>query len=143
MILFLDFDGVLHPFGAGSDRRFCCAPLLWQILDACPAVQVVFSTAWREDHPLDKLTECATAGGGEHLAARFIGATPDLCPPGSFFYPRHREVAKWIDDAGYTGPWLALDDDEDLFAGRGLYLVDSATGLTTADADAIINLLSR
>lgn len=86
------------------------------------------------------LINFATSGGGEHLAGRFIGVTPNLCPPNEFLFPRDREIEKWIADVGYKGRWLALDDDPDLFAQRGgLYLIDGETGLTETDIDAILD----
>lgn len=48
-----------------------------------------------------------------------IGMTPNLRAPSTLFHPRHREIAQWITNAGYAGPWLALDDDRELFDGYG------------------------
>lgn len=78
MILFLDFDGVMHPDFAREKALFSATPLLWQVLEACPLVDVVFSTSWREIHPMSELIDFATQGGGEHLAGRFIGSTPSI-----------------------------------------------------------------
>ena len=46
MILFLDFDGVLHP-NSDDSEHFSCAPLLWELLRRHPDVRVVLSTGWR------------------------------------------------------------------------------------------------
>ena len=75
MILFLDFDGVLHPEQLGEDE-FCRAPILWEVLRECVHVKVVISSSWREIYTLDELVEFVTRGGGEDLANRIIGATP-------------------------------------------------------------------
>jgi hypothetical protein len=48
MILFLDFDGVLHPApqpGQGGEERFISLPLLEKVLRALPHVDVVISSA--------------------------------------------------------------------------------------------------
>ena len=46
MVLFLDFDGVLHPETALSTRAdFQHLPLLWRILREVPEVEVVFATS--------------------------------------------------------------------------------------------------
>lgn len=78
MILFLDFDGVLHRNVSRPPEDFSCSPRLWQILRTCPNVEVVFSTSWREIYPFAELVEFATLGGGEDLKQRFVGATPSL-----------------------------------------------------------------
>jgi len=77
MILFLDFDGVLHPETALSTRvDFQHRPLLWKILRAVPEVEVVFATSWRNSHTLDELVSIVATGGGEDLAHRFVGVNP-------------------------------------------------------------------
>lgn len=57
MILFLDFDGVLHPDAAflvkgrptlkAEGQLFMWAPLLVDVLADFPEVQIVLSTSWR------------------------------------------------------------------------------------------------
>jgi hypothetical protein len=76
-ILFLDFDGVLHPIQR-SEPDFCRLELLWKILRACPDVEVVFSTSWRKIYSPDEIIEFVTFGGGEDMAHRFIGSTPSI-----------------------------------------------------------------
>lgn len=138
MILFLDFDGVTHPEFIGA-QVFCRTPLLWQILRACPDVQVVFSTSWREVHRPEELLDFATYGGGEDLVHRFIGQTPRLhaC---SDYDPRLLECLRWLESNGHAdSSWLALDDVPQNFNNHtNLYLVDRTTGLTDADVAAII-----
>ena len=78
MILFLDFDGVLHPFQARDEGYFCCVPHLLEILRQHPEIRVVFSTSWRGEFPFPRLVEFVTADGRENLAHRFIDSTPYL-----------------------------------------------------------------
>ena len=140
----LDFDGVTHPECADADQLFCRTPLLWQIMRACPAVQVVFSTSWREIHRPDELLDFATFGGGEDLAHRFIGQTPIIVQePEAFIhghvYKREDECREWLRlNGGINQPWLAVDDIDHWFKGPNLHLVDHLTGLTDADVQAII-----
>ncbi|HWV19317.1 MAG TPA: HAD domain-containing protein [Rhodocyclaceae bacterium] len=138
MILFLDFDGVLHPVG-GKAEVFCCVPKLWQLLRACPEAQVVFSTSWRETYSMDLLVDFATSNGGEDLVHRFIGSTP--VPEWSEDDPVNRlsECEAWLQENGHTAsPWLAIDDNGEWFYGcPNLYLVDHATGLQESDVEAI------
>lgn len=57
MILFLDFDGVLHPFFPRADRSdeenqlFAYLPRLEGVLRDFPEWQIVISSSWREHHP--------------------------------------------------------------------------------------------
>lgn len=146
MVLFCDFDGVLHPYaipGHQESRLFCCRHLLWQILGAAPELEVVISSTWRRSHQFENLVDWATAGGGEHLAARFIGATPEL-PRDEFSDPyrfRERECLAWLYGNGQPWrPWVALDDVPygfSMFQQR-LIAIDPATGLTNADVPRVI-----
>lgn len=140
MIICLDFDGVLHP-RLRHEPDFCRLPLLWQILRACPNVNVVFSTSWREVCRHDELVEFVTYGGGEDLAHRIVGATPNLENEGRYGR-RDLEILSWCEANGYKGQWLALGDIPEVFNGNpNLYVVDGSTGLTEADVVAIIQRL--
>ncbi len=148
MILFLDFDGVLHPDPSDNREKFCRAPLLWKILRACPQVEVVFSTSWREVHEFDLLVEFVTFGGGEDLAHRFIGSNPIHPEPKSETviverdHTRENECLAWLREHREGTGWLALDDMphhfRDLDANRNLYRVDMRNGLTEVDVNAVI-----
>ena len=139
MLLFLDFDGVLHPNGCGDEELFCSVELLWLILRACPDVKVVFSTSWREIYKLEDMVKFVTSGGGEDLMVRFIGKIPTFADVG--YYPRRDiEIQSWLDANGYCCPWIAIDDMQELFNDEhpNLYVVDGDYGLTDADVFTII-----
>lgn len=115
--MFLDFDGVLHPHPTGTRNDvpvFCRVELLWQILEACPEVRVVFSTSWRDSYGFDYLVDFVTHGGGEHFADRFVGVTPNLESVGCYAR-RDLEIQGWLDAANYSGGWLALDDSKEFW----------------------------
>jgi len=135
-ILFLDFDGVLHPL-LRREPDFCRTKLLWKILLACPDVKVVFSTSWRDIYLFDELVNFVTSGGSEHLAVRFIGTTPKI---DGLHGRRDLEIQHWLDTNGHSGQWLAIDDMLGLFLDEypNLYLIDGSRGLTDADVLAII-----
>lgn len=141
MILFLDFDGVLHPL-MRREPDFCRLPLLWEILRACPEARVVFSTSWREIYRPDEILEFVTFGGGEDLAHHFVGQTPRI-KTGTDCDRRDLEIQSWIDTNKHTGHWLAIDDQPPLFNGGhpNLYVVDGTCGLTNEDVQAIIERL--
>ncbi|WP_241027082.1 HAD domain-containing protein [Variovorax sp. RKNM96] len=112
MILFLDFDGVLHPEGedntlnGGAD--FCFLPRLEALLREFRDVKVVISSFWREQVLYKTLLNPFSSD----IRARILGATlPSgfgLPPP---YRKREGEILAWlqIHDA-VDEPWVALDD---------------------------------
>lgn len=152
MILFLDFDGVLHSEVKTSDREiFSKTPHLWEILRQVPEAEVVFSTSWKSQFPLDELIGFATSNGGEDLAHRFLGCTPDV-PKGDRDDYRRREIEclAWLAENEKRfpvhrrpPPWLALDDIAYWFTIPcwNLHVVDYRTGLTDADVKAVVRRL--
>lgn len=138
MIIFLDFDGVLHPEIDEPYEFFCCLPLFWEILDRIPHARVVFSTSWRRTHArADLIGKVLSNRSGE--MHRFIGETPDLEDS-----TREAECIAWINENNYSGPWIALDDVGEWFPNsQNLCLVDSRTGLTKLDVDRVCHLAAR
>lgn len=142
MILFLDFDGVLHPFPMGrSDAHFSSAQYLWKILDRFQEFSVVITSTWREQHTFEELLTTLSAQGGQRYAKRFVGVTPVL--ETSYEYIpgiRQKEIETWLQQNDLANcPYLILDDIESYFDSncRNLYLVDGATGLTEEDIESI------
>lgn len=112
MILFLDFDGVLHPDPCHDTARlFEHAPRLGDVLDDFPEVDVVLSTSWRASRPVDQLREALPP----QVGTRIVGATPHFntfsAPRRLVPYQRQAECERWLadNDAGERD-WLALDD---------------------------------
>ena len=150
MILFLDFDGVLHPYPTLLEPMFFRTNLLWEILRVCPNVAVVFSTSWREEHSLEYLVDFVTYGGGEDLAHRFIGCTTNIEHEG-YYGRRDLEIQYWLDANCPNSDWLALDDmpelffDPDTHSEDGLHsnlkIINYRTGLTKLYVQTIIRIL--
>lgn len=127
-ILFLDFDGVLHPRTSGTCRH---APLLEEFLRQHADVHVVISSTWRLQYPLDELKGWFALD----VQDRFIDVTPEL-PAGAG--SRQREIEQWL--RGQPGlRWAALDDEVMLFRAGCPHLVrtDTSTGLTREDLAAL------
>jgi hypothetical protein len=150
VILFLDFDGVLHPDFARGPALFSARPLLWQLLDACPHIEVVFSTSWREIHPVDELIGYVTSGGGERHARRFIGTTPRIVTERGAniaqCYLREAEINLWLLGNGQKDrPWIALDDFTEYFspACPNLVAIDHVTGLKPEHLEGLIARCQR
>ncbi|MGU7776371.1 HAD domain-containing protein [Burkholderia sp. MR1-5-21] len=107
-LLFLDFDGVLHPYGtrvfdenyrwANNPELFCWLPILHEILAPHPTVKIVVSSDWRglfDDENLirllgpvgDRFDGVTTTGGG----------------------PRSAEILEEV-SRRKSSTWLAIDD---------------------------------
>jgi hypothetical protein len=111
MILFLDFDGVLHPLFTRPDlppeesRPFCYLPRFATVLRDYPRVEVVISSTWRLKRDLSQLREPFP----HDLRPRVIGATPHLVDD-ERFGGRQREALHWLSHHRPGSPWVALDD---------------------------------
>jgi hypothetical protein len=145
MILFLDFDGVLHPaanaHSSGSDL-FCSLHLLEGVLRQVPHVEVVISSSWRECHGLAELREFFA----QDLRDRIIDVTPlrftaSKLPREAVGFKRHAECMDWLRRrrAAETR-WIAIDDQPWLWAPLcpHLLLIDGSVGLTASDAQELL-----
>lgn len=137
MVLFLDFDGVLHP-AVCYDAALLLSklPLLEGVLRRRPNVDVVVSSTWRETRALDELRSLFSAD----IAARVVGVTPhwrDIQDEATYgTYVRQAEIEVWLRDAGRAWEqWLAIDDQRHLFRPfcKNLFRTNPASGLTETD----------
>lgn len=142
-VLFLDFDGVLHPDKVTYDSEgvFSRMPVLLELLRAEPGLRVVVSSSWREIMPMDTLRDLFSP-----LQDRVVGKTPQRPPkrkiPSPLWsYIREAECVVWMNEhsQGRKVPWLALDDQPFRFSPdcANLYLAQPATGLTPEDLPRI------
>jgi hypothetical protein len=117
MILFLDFDGVLHPEPClDQSMLFCRRRLLEDCLRDFPDVKIVITSTWRERHSLDAMRALFVPD----IGARIIGVTPQwrdlLDLLSSMAYLRQVEVQGWLRQHGQPWTqWVALDDKPWLF----------------------------
>ncbi len=112
MILFLDFDGVLHPEGEGhilnGGTDFCFLPRLEALLREFPHVRIVISSSWREQLRYETLLKPFS----NDIRARILGATPHS----GFGLPlpyrqREGEILAWLQiHHAVNEPWIAVDD---------------------------------
>lgn len=132
-VLFLDFDGVMHPAESGS---FCNMQSLEHVLEACPAVDVVLSTNWRINASLHYLMDIFPV----HIRHRVVGVNPlieDAHPE------REVECRAYLVKSGVSCA-VALDDDASLFspACPFLFQVDRYVGLDAAASERLIARLA-
>lgn len=134
MVIFLDFDGVLHPVPYAEAEVFCFLDEFLSMLDYFPGVRIVISSSWRFQLNIDELQSMF----GRH-GDRLVGVTPDAHLSN---FPRLGEILEWIRTNGYQGKWLAIDDAFDEFPDLhpNLFLCDRKVGL---DNQSIIQLRSR
>ena len=100
-LLFLDFDGVLHPTHFAGESPFSRAHLLEETL-AQFAPKIVVSSSWRFTHSLEKLQKMLPTAIGQLI----IGAT-SAAIIGK--HPRFQEILNYLDAYGPVD-WRALDD---------------------------------
>lgn len=119
-VLFLDFDGVLHP---GASGTFINLPALECILREHPNVDVIISSSWRESASKDYLRSLFSMD----IAERVVGITPSLLGPAQ----REREILSFVTE-NHICNWVAIDDEESLFTPGCpfLLLTDRHDGLT-------------
>ena len=107
-IIFLDFDGVLHPVSAYANNTSFLeyTEALFDIIDHAP---VVVSSSWRLTYTLDELQEML-------CPLNVIGTTEAEDNPMTYG-SRQREIEKWMyEHPGYADyEIIALDDMENLF----------------------------
>ena len=130
--LFLDFDGVTHPLHCHESKHFSCLPAIEAVLREVPDVEVVISSTWRLQYPLEKLRARFSAD----IAKRVVDVTPlgwdqQECPDMLWSYPRHAECWQWMRINRWASDnWLAMDDRPFIFRPffKNVIVTDGRTG---------------
>lgn len=123
LLLFVDFEGVLHPAGSKAKDRFQSVSL--EIVNAvarrCDA-GIVITSGWREK------TDSRNFKG--LFQGRLLGATPWSAASTT----RGIDVAAFLEGFGHSIPWIAIDTHAEQFdEGALIYWVDSSLGLVERD----------
>ena len=122
-LLFLDFDGVLHPTRSEPSQHFIHLPRFESILRDCASVSVVISSTWQDAYSLGALRRRFS----QDIAARIIGGTRSA-DPDCEVETRYEQIKLFLRHVGRSAEsWVALDDAEDEFPARcpQLILCDS------------------
>jgi hypothetical protein len=141
MVLFLDFDGVLHRYGCKPADLFVHRPVLEAWLLQHPNVDVVVSSTWRLTRSIDELRALFSPP----FRPRIVGMTPKLDGDSPERFTREAEVAMWLRASGQPWrPWAALDDQARLFKpfNDRVVLCDPAFGLTDVELGRLSALLA-
>jgi len=100
-LLFLDFDGVLHPSHLTSESPFSRVYLLEEALTG-QDLGIVISSSWRFTHNLEKIKKILPKSIGNLI----IGATG---APHIGKHPRFNEINDFLSQHEHS-VWRALDD---------------------------------
>lgn len=140
MIVFLDFDGVLHPFGNRHARPFCDLPRFEAVMRDAPAASIVVTSTQREDQTLAQLR----APFAPDVAARVVGVTPalQLHSAADLAGIRHREILAYLAAYPSSGPWLAVDDDAALYPSGLPNLLLCEDGFSAREAAQLVRWLA-
>ena len=126
-VLFLDFDGVLHPSLCLEAEHFCRRPLFEEVMRRFPAVRIVISSSWRHHFDIERLRPFFSGD----IAERIDDTTPLWVPGGPA--NRFQEIMAFVrsQDLNEAG-WLALDDSAFEFprSCANLVLCDGRFGFT-------------
>ena len=132
-IVFLDFDGVLHPTSASEHEKFRPEAIqtVNRILDELEA-NIVLSTAWRMDFGIEKFNKW--------FKDRIIDSTPVHELNFKTEHCRFHEVMDFLKSREWLHvPWVAIDDKRSHFPTNSpAYITDAEIGITSKDADHII-----
>lgn len=122
-LLFLDFDGVLHPQYDGqptpADELFCHARRFEVVLRDFPTVEIVISSMWRYHFTLIQLR----SHFADDIQSRIIDTTL-LYDGNPLRAQREQEILDWLAITGREGePWVAIDDASSQFHRHEIQLV--------------------
>lgn len=139
--IFVDFDGVTHPWGEVEDFR--SLPLIEAVVREFPEVRLVIASDWRMLFSMRNLVARFSAD----IRERVIGATPHLLPSKGVDMHglREHEAMQWLkqhDADGENANWCAIDDAPGNWPSRSrLVLTDFKRGFTEEDAAALRRIL--
>lgn len=144
-ILFLDFDGVMHPEFCNESKHFVHRDTFETVMRSAPQVELVISSTWRQKRSLDVLKTLFS----HDVASRIIGTTPlyaqlEDVPDTLQGYEREAECRDWLRQHGRAAQeWLALDDRSWNFRpfNRNVFLVDGSVGLCPNTAQTLLERL--
>lgn len=172
MIIFLDFDGVLHhekvtikrlgqtarmflkPHEARyltKDGNLVCGKDLFEhaerlanVLQPYPDIKIVISSTWRGHFSIETIKSFLPAS----LASRVVGITPIHYRSGDDGMRLH-EIQIYLKENELTGEqWIAIDDNRRLFydyigAHSNLFLIEDQKGFNDDAAAAFAEILRK
>ncbi len=152
MILFLDFDGVVHPEPSHEKRAFTSLHLIEEVLREFESVEIVISSAWRLDYGSEmQAVDELKFKFSVDLQPRVAGVTPTIpsfdrldSADGLYLYQREAECLSWLrKNRPVWTDWVALDDRAYLFKPfcLNLIVIDGKVGFSRIDQDQLRQIL--
>ena len=92
LILFLGFDGMLHPEGVGAELEFVYLDNFERVMREYPQVRIVVSSSRRFSESVEELRMHFSTD----IRKRIVGVTPRLAESESVRGQRQRECEAWI-----------------------------------------------
>jgi len=138
MILFLDFDGVLHPISGSNPFQPACVFELETVIHHFPSLEIVVTLSWREEKSMEELIALV----GPVIGKRIIGTTPIMDDP-FLHHTRYHEVMAYLACLPEQDRvWVAIDDEVGNYPPEmPVLIVDRHTGLTNQDRERLMILL--
>lgn len=149
MLLFLDYDGVLHPDAAyliggrpvlkAEGELFMWAPVLVELLRPYPELKIVLSTSWvrvlgfgkARDYLPPELRSQVIGGTWHSAIGRHAEGAHRTYSSWFVESSRYQQIARYVSRAGgRASNWLAIDDDSEGWADA------QRTRLIETDGDA-------
>ena len=135
ILVFLDFDGVMHPVGCETSRYFCRRDSFEAVMRDHPEVRIVIASTWRQAYPMAEIKRFFSPD----IAERIVGKTPTHEDEDDE-HIRYREIRALLQNPKVAGAkWIAIDDSGFEFPDGcpNLLLCDSARGFDDQAAKAL------
>jgi hypothetical protein len=111
MVLFIHFDGVLHPTHSDPSQHFIHLPRLEAVLRQHGALQMALTISCQDGYSLDALRGIFSAD----ITKRIIGGTSSTDVEGEA-ETRYHQIRVFLHRQGLSrDAWAALDDAQDEF----------------------------
>lgn len=138
MLLFLDFDGVLHPRAGGEPFNDECMTALARAIELYP-VEIVIASTWREEFSVDKLCKKLSK-----LKRPVVGTTPIINEP-FMKYVRYYEVQEYLlKNNQHSQCWLAIDDTRGFYpTDAPVYWTDPERGFCETDIEKLQDMMNN
>lgn len=104
--IFLDFDGVFHPYFSSDNEKFQDVPNFKEIIDRYSDridFNIVISSSWKKRKTLDEIKSIFP----KIIADKIVSKTPDFKDEDG---SRLAEAKEWIANSNIQH-WIAIDDD--------------------------------
>ena len=140
--VFMDFDGVTHPWGEVEDFR--SLPIIEGVMREFEEARIVISSDWRMLFSFRRLVSRFSAD----IQPRVVGTSPQILPKKGpeLRGLREREAMVWLEQNApdATAQWCAIDDAPGNWLTRSrLLLTDFKRGFTDEDAEALRRMFDR